>query len=374
MTQVPSLASAMRKLLLAAFASTTLVCASVGPEKVSEWTLRNGMRFLVVREPGAARATFATYVDAGGDRETNGVTGLNQVLRRMALKTNAKLQIVANSDFFYRKQEGSFQEVANWFASEAAWFANPDLTGFKAAQTEQVAMREKHLKTGAFLLDELAATAFLAHPYRLPAFGFGGDLEKLTEADVREFMRRFHVASNTVGLLYGDLDAVEMKQLSELHFGKLPVVPQPEPVRTVESVQRVERRVRAVTPDQPAVLIGFHKGGVDEDTYPVWDAMEWYLNAVVGPQLKTTRKLVTRFDAHVGFPAMKHPGLFTVLAFAAPESRNDDIETAILEALEAVKHGAIGEQELRWMRAAMLQFLPTNRTVVRGERSASPSR
>jgi predicted Zn-dependent peptidase len=411
--------SSMRKLFLSAFLSASFVCASVGPEGVSEWTLENGMRFVLVREPGASQATFATYVEAGGARETHGITGLNQVLRRAALKTISKLRVASNADFFFRRRDLPAQEAGKWFAAEAAWFANPDLTGFKEAQAEQVAMRQKHLTTGAFLLDELGGTGFFAHPYGFPTFGFPGDLEKLTEPDARGFVRRFHVPSNTVGLLYGDLDAAEMKHLSKLHFGKLPAVPRPEPVRTVEAAQRVERRVRAVTPDQAALLVGFHKEGVDKETYPAWDAVAWYLNAVVGPRLKNERKLVTRFDAHVGFPAMKHPALFTIVAFAAPESRNDDIEAAIFEALESIKHGVIGDRELDDMRGAMLKgelrldgdsllhmadwlsmtgdwrnifdhrdrlravkpedvqrlaqktFVPTNRTVVSGERSAN---
>ncbi|MCF8031361.1 MAG: insulinase family protein [Desulfohalobiaceae bacterium] len=55
-------------------------------DRVTEFTLENGMRFVVVERHQAPVASFVTFVDAGSVNEPRGKTGLAHVLEHMAFK------------------------------------------------------------------------------------------------------------------------------------------------------------------------------------------------------------------------------------------------------------------------------------------------
>ncbi len=54
--------------------------------QVKEFTLDNGLKFLVVERPDSPVFSFTTYVDAGGVDEVHGVTGIAHMFEHMAFK------------------------------------------------------------------------------------------------------------------------------------------------------------------------------------------------------------------------------------------------------------------------------------------------
>jgi len=55
-------------------------------EKVTEFTLDNGLKFIVIERPIAPVASFVTYVDVGGADEPMGHTGIAHIFEHMAFK------------------------------------------------------------------------------------------------------------------------------------------------------------------------------------------------------------------------------------------------------------------------------------------------
>lgn len=55
-------------------------------EKVTEFTLDNGLTFIVIERPVAPVASFVTYVDVGGVNEPVGNTGIAHIFEHMAFK------------------------------------------------------------------------------------------------------------------------------------------------------------------------------------------------------------------------------------------------------------------------------------------------
>lgn len=55
-------------------------------EKVTEFTLDNGLTFIVIERPIAPVASFVTYVDVGGANEPIGHTGIAHIFEHMAFK------------------------------------------------------------------------------------------------------------------------------------------------------------------------------------------------------------------------------------------------------------------------------------------------
>ncbi len=59
--------------------------------RVSEFTLKNGMKFIVLERRKAPVASFLTYADVGSAQETKGITGLAHLFEHMAFKGTDKI-------------------------------------------------------------------------------------------------------------------------------------------------------------------------------------------------------------------------------------------------------------------------------------------
>ncbi len=60
-------------------------------QEVREFTLPNGMHFLVVRRPEVPVFSFNVYVDAGSVNEVQGITGLAHIIEHMAFKGTTEI-------------------------------------------------------------------------------------------------------------------------------------------------------------------------------------------------------------------------------------------------------------------------------------------
>ncbi|MDX1639155.1 MAG: pitrilysin family protein [Balneolaceae bacterium] len=94
-------------------------------EKVTEFTLDNGLTFLIIERPIAPVASFVTYVDVGGANEPVGHTGIAHIFEHMAFKgthyigtTNWEKEKVA-----LRKVDRAYQR---WL--DEKYSADPDST------------------------------------------------------------------------------------------------------------------------------------------------------------------------------------------------------------------------------------------------------
>src|SRR6185436_10815186 len=68
-------------------------------------------------------------------------------------------------------------------------------------------------------------------------------------------------------------DATKCFEWAEKYLGRLPPGPAPRVVETEEPPQLGERRVELVSPSQPQVMIGWHKGSARDPDAPVFEVM-----------------------------------------------------------------------------------------------------
>ena len=60
-------------------------------ERVSEFTLENGLHFIVIERPVAPVATFVTFVNVGGADEPVNNTGVAHIFEHMAFKGSTRI-------------------------------------------------------------------------------------------------------------------------------------------------------------------------------------------------------------------------------------------------------------------------------------------
>ena len=97
---------------------------------------------------------------------------------------------------------------------------------------------------GALLREEIDATLYQNHPYRIPVIGWMHEIEGLNRLDATAFYDRFYAPNNAVLVVAGDVDAETVRSLAEESYGKVPRGPVlPPRVRPSEPEQNTARTV-----------------------------------------------------------------------------------------------------------------------------------
>jgi predicted Zn-dependent peptidase len=240
----------------------------------------------------------------------------------------------------------SAAELERWLQSEAHRIAKPDFAWFDEAHKALVAEQERRRSGPAWIVQEFQSVAFLAHPYRQPAFGYQRDIELLTREDVEEFYAEHFSPANTIVSIAGEVNAKEVQRMAEKYFGPLPAGRKLEALRSAEPPQRAERRILAAGSSQGGLVIGFHKGAVADPSYALWDVLTPILESRMKQDLVEKGHLATRVDVGLGFPAMKYPGLLFIGVFPAPGADVGALEARVLEHLARVTREPVSAEEI----------------------------
>jgi zinc protease len=124
----------------------------------------------------------------------------------------------------------------------------------KEVDTErQVIIEERRLRVenvpSSVLGEQMSATLYQNHPYRVPVIGWMHEMAKLSREDALAFYKRFYAPNNAIVVVTGDVEPAEVKALAEATYGKLPANPQiTKRVRPQEPEQRAPRRVELKDP------------------------------------------------------------------------------------------------------------------------------
>ena len=107
-----------------------------------------------------------------------------------------------------------------------------------------------------FLVEQVQATAFVAHPYQIPTIGWPADIQSWKIEDLQKFFKTNYAPNNCTLILVGDVSAEEGFALAKKYLEPIPRQEPPPPVRTTEPEQLGEKRVlrAARRADAAAVL------------------------------------------------------------------------------------------------------------------------
>ena len=73
----------------------------------------------------------------------------------------------------------------------------------------------------ALLEEQVQATAFLAHPYRIPTIGWPSDIQSWTLADLQNFFRTYYAPNNCTLILVGAVEPDQVFALAEQYFAPI---------------------------------------------------------------------------------------------------------------------------------------------------------
>jgi predicted Zn-dependent peptidase len=242
-----------------------------------------------------------------------------------------------------------------WFALEADRMSNPV---FREFYTERdVVAEERRLRvetqSAGLLYEAHLRAAFAVHPYGQPVVGSMSDIRQLDRSRVQEYYERYYGPNNAVVAIVGDVDPDRTVELAERYFGNLAPGDPPPAVGRTEPVQAVERRVEVVFDAESQVRIGWHVPGEQHADTPALSVLAALLTG--GRTARLHRRLVlgdrtaTRAGAAMG-PGGRFPRLFTIDAITLFPHKTGEIEAAVYEELDSLRHTPPSEAELQRIR------------------------
>ena len=343
------------------------------PPGIQSVTLDNGLEIIVWPDHDIPNVALYYFVRAGGRNEYPGITGLSHFFEHMMFNGTDDLEpgefdrimeaaggqnnaytsndITVYQDWFPRSALETIFELESERLQDLAFVP-------EAVESERgVIISERRSSVDnnniSKLLEQVRATAYVAHPYQFPVIGWPSDIESWTREDLESFYRTYYAPNNITMVVAGDVSAEEVLDLAEEYFEDIEAQDPPADVRTVEPEQQGERRVVIETDAQtPMLHIAFHAGSAAD---PETLAMSLLLSILVdGDSSRLHRLLVEEEQVAISIGGFQFegfdPGLVYFYATLPPGGDLRVVEERIIEELARVAAEGVSDAELEKAR------------------------
>ena len=343
------------------------------PPEIRSVTLENGLEIIVWPDHDIPNVALYYFVRAGGRNEYPGITGLSHFFEHMMFNGTEDLEpgefdrimeaaggqnnaytsndVTVYQDWFPRSALETIFEI------EADRLQNLEFDA-EAIESERGVISSERRTTVDNnninkLLEQVRATAYVAHPYQFPVIGWPSDIESWTQEDLENYYRTYYAPNNITMVVTGDVTADEIFELAEEYLEDIPAQDPPAQVRTVEPVQQGERRVVIETAAQtPMLHVAFHAGAAAD---PETLAMKLLLSILVdGDSSRLHRLFVEEEQLAISIGGFLFegfdPGLVYFYATLPPGGDPGLLEERLFEELSRIANEGVTEAELEKAR------------------------
>ncbi|WP_338291107.1 pitrilysin family protein [Planctobacterium marinum] len=357
--------------LLLLMGTTLNAHATMSPEDVTKFTLKNGMTIMVMEDHSIPNANMYIFWKVGSRNEYPGTTGIAHFFEHMmfngAKKYGPKMfdqTMEANGGANNAYTSENLTVYTNWYPADAIEVMfdleadriqhlalDPDIV--ESERGVVTSERSTGLENSNFrtIWEEVKNAAFRAHPYSWPVIGHASDIENWSMEDLKSFHKTFYAPNNAVTVFVGAVDTEEVKRLAEKYFEPIPAQEPPRKIHTVEPEQKGERRVYVQKPSVTSanIMMGFHMPpNPHEDYYPLL-LLSDILSS--GNSSRLMRSLV--FEQQVADSVSTFafdsfdPNLFYVYGVASQSADATTLEKAIIAELNKVAKEGVTDKELQ---------------------------
>jgi zinc protease len=338
------------------------------------FTLDNGMQVVVVTNRRAPVVSHHVWYKVGSADSPLGKSGLPHFLEHLMFKGTESLapgefsRIVARNGgnenaFTGPDYTGYFQTIAKdrlelVMRMEADRMANLHLDEQEVLHERSVVLEERSQRIdndpGSRLSEQLNATQYYHHPYRIPVIGWRHEMASYTLEDALDFYRKWYAPNNAVLIVAGDIDVEELRPLAEKYYGAIPARPVPERIRVQEPPQEAPRQIVLSDPrvQQPSwtrsYLAPSFTAGATAHAYPLEVLAEIFGGTSTSRlyrSLVIEQKLATSAGAYYRGSSLD-PTTFRVYASPRPGITLDQLEAAVDAELERLRSEPITDKEV----------------------------
>lgn len=376
-------------LLLMLFCSAQLF-AQPKADDVKSFTLKNGMKFLVLEDNSIPNANMYIFYRVGSRNEHPGITGLSHFFEHMmfngAKKYGPKLfdqtmEYNGGSNNAYTTQDVTV--YTNWFPAsatdvifdlEADRISSLSIDSAMVESERGVVLSER--STGLenspwrLLWENVQATAFQEGAYHWPVIGYEEDIKNWTKEDLEYYFKTYYAPNNAVVVISGNVKLADVKAMAEKYLEPIPAQPQPKPVHLVEAPQKGERRI--VVQKQvanPYLTIAYRVPEAKHEDYYALDILSSILSRGRSSRLYSSivDSLQLATSVFANFNTSFDETLFTLNAVANRNVKAESIEGAIYKELEKIQKEGITEKELQKVKNQMLIDLYNQLETINGK-------
>lgn len=363
-----------------------------GSERIASRTLANGLKIIVWPDHGIPSANYYTFYRVGSRNEHVGITGLahffehmmfNGTSRRAPGEFDRTMEAAGGSN--NASTSNDLTIYTDWFPSSALETIF-DLEGDRMAhlafdpkvvESERGVVyseRRSSIDNDGFgtLMEQMQATAFIAHPYHIPTIGWPSDIEHWTLDDLKAFFKTYYAPNNAVLVITGDVDPQQVFALADRYLAAIPRQPAPPAVTTTEPEQLGERRIVVERADvrAPILAYAFHTGfGAAGKDAPALELLTTIL--ADGDSSRLHQRLVEREQAAVDVGAFSDlgfdPGLVWIYAMLPPGADVGKAQALLDDELARIARDGVTAAELDKARNLQLSAFWRQMATINGK-------
>ena len=234
--------------LLVIFASINVFAKETTTKPdISEFTLENGLRLLVIPDRRAPVVTHMIWYKVGSADDPQGRSGIAHFFEHLMFKGTSTYP---NNEFSSAVAAIGGRENAftSWdytaYYQKVAPSALADMMMFEADRmsnlviTEDVFLPERDVvleersgrvdRSPSAILSEFSRAALhVNHPYSVPIIGWEHEIKTLTMEDALTFYERWYQPWNAIVVVAGDVDPQETLKLAQSTYGKIVATTKP---------------------------------------------------------------------------------------------------------------------------------------------------
>ncbi|MCC5973354.1 MAG: insulinase family protein [Rubellimicrobium sp.] len=347
---------------------------------VTSFTLDNGLEVVVIEDRRAPVVTQMIWYRVGSADEPQGLSGIAHFLEHMMFKATETLErgefsavVAANGGrdnaFTSFDYTAYFQRIASdrldlVMQMEADRMRNLRFTDEDFVTEMQVILEERNQivdsNANAVAREQLRAALFLNHRYGIPIIGWQHEIEAIGMEDLLAFYDTHYWPDNAVLIIAGDVEAAEVRDLAEGHFGPIPSSPVPLlRDRPAEPPHLAERRMiyEDARASQPYVTRSYlapaRRSGAQEEAAALVFLAEILggssFTSVLGSRLVHDTGVALFTGANFSGSALDH-GTFTLTVFPAEGVSLQEAEDAMDEAVASLLTDGIDPDQLERIR------------------------
>ena len=365
---------------------TMLMCLPVlttqAETKVSEHTLKNGLKVLVKEDHRSPIAISQVWYKVGSSYEPGGITGISHMLEHMMFKGTDKhaagefSRIIAENggeenaftgqDYTAYFQTMEATRLAVSFELEADRMRHLHLLADELKKELQVVTEERRMRTDdnpqAKMNEQFMALAYSNSPYKHPVIGWPSDIANYTVEDLEAWYQRWYAPNNATLVVVGDVQPIAVFDLAEKYFAEL----KPSDIKPIKPQTEIEQLgVRKMTVKVPAklpsVVLGYKvpalKTAEDENEAYALEVLAGVLDGGSGARLSThlVRGKQIAVSAGAGYGLTNRlSNLFELEATPAEGKTVADLEAALKGEIKKLQEELISNDELQRIKAQVL--------------------
>ncbi|HXI01024.1 MAG TPA: pitrilysin family protein [Sphingobacteriaceae bacterium] len=344
--------------------------AQTKADDVKTFTLKNGMKFLVLEDNSIPNANMYLFYKVGSRNEHPGITGLSHFFEHMMFNGSKKygpkmfdrvMEYNGGSNNAYTTSDvtvytdwfpASKLEVMFDLESDRIASLNIDTGMVRSERGVVLSERSTGLENSPWrmLSEAVNATAYTEHPYGWSVIGYEEDIKNWTKEDLEKYFRTYYAPNNCVVVISGNVKVNDVKQLAEKYMEPIPSRNDPKGVHLVEPPQTGERRITVKKEvATPYMMIAYHVPEAKHKDFYALSILSSILSNGNSSRLYSAlvdkKQLAT--SVFTSYSESFDPTLFELYAVSAKTSKEADIENAVYEEIEKIKKDGITDRELQ---------------------------